>query len=500
MATSQREILDLCGCRGESWAPWHVVAKCQEGRPLVTRDEQALFEACTGRTRPLTEPDEIWIDKGRRCGGSRYGGAAAVQAVVQPHANLAPGEAAVVALAAADKEQARVLLGYSVSVFRDREELGGMVAPTSGWAALRQLVTRETRWGMDFRNHATIEVRRSHFGSIRGRTFKRAIADEVAFWASEDGSNPASEVLAAIRPGLATLRGQLLVITTPFLKSGPVWDTYLRYYGKDDPRVLIWKAPTRVMNPLIPESLVQDALERDPESAKSEWLGEFRDDAGSLVTDAALRACVVPGRGLLEPHADHRYLIFVDPATGSGSDSMTMAIAHVEHRHGRPVAVVDGVAEARVPFDPADVVVAIAGHARAYRVDRVHGDRFAYGWTSALFERAGLRYEVSPMSKSEVYLSALALINARMIELPDEARLLAQIAGLQRRPGASGRESVDHAAKAGAHDDVANAALGAAALGAAARRDRGAGSVVVRGGDTHGVLELAARGGGSGAS
>lgn len=65
------------------------------------------------------------------------------------------------------------------------------------------------------------------------------LGDEVAFWASEYGSNPASEVLAAIRPGLATLRGQLLVITTPFLKSGPVWDTYLRCYGKEDPRVLI---------------------------------------------------------------------------------------------------------------------------------------------------------------------------------------------------------------------------------------------------------------------
>lgn len=55
-----------------------------------------------GADASIDRADEIWIDKGRRCGGSRYGGAAAAQAVLQPHANLAPGEAAVVALAAAD--------------------------------------------------------------------------------------------------------------------------------------------------------------------------------------------------------------------------------------------------------------------------------------------------------------------------------------------------------------------------------------------------------------
>jgi len=459
MAGDLLEFMGLCGLTGASWAPWRVVAKCKEGRPL-DRGEQALFEQCTGRTRPLTErPGEMVIIKGRRCGGSRWGGCAASQAALQPY-RLAPGEQAVIGIAAADREQARVDLSYATAPFQ-QADLRELVAKRSGWAALRELVTRETRWGLDLKTGATIEVRTARFGSVRGRTYALALADEAAFWQSEDGSNPASEVLAAIRPGLATLRGQLLVITTPFTKSGPVWDAYLRYYGKDDPRVLIWKAPSRVMNPLLDASLVQDALERDPESAKSEWLGEFRDDLSALVTDAALRAVIDPGRQILEPHPDYRYLGFVDVATGSGQDSMTMAIAHLEVRAGVPLAVVDGVEEVRPPFDPRAVVQEMAAIARGYGLDRVYGDGFAKGWTGALFEPAGLRYEVSPLTKSELYLSALTLINSRMVQLPDEPRLVAQIAGLQRRPGAAGREFVEHA-RVG--DDVANVALGAAAL------------------------------------
>lgn len=462
--TNLLEFMDLCGLRGDSWRPWQTVAKCVEGRPL-DRDDQALYEACTHRTRPLTErPSEVWILKGRRAGGTRFAGCLATQAALQPYPQLAPGEQAVVGLAAADREQAKVLFNYAVSPFQERPDLRGLVAQRSGWAALRDLIVRETRWSLGLKTGATVEVHTSHYGHIRGRTFALAVASEVNFWASEDGSNPGSETITAIKPGLATSRGQLFVESTPWIKQGPGWDMYRRYFGVDDARVLIWQAASQVMNPLLDDALVADALERDPESAQSEWLAQFRDDAGALVTDAVLRAVVAAGRGLLEPHVDHQYLLFVDPATGSGQDSMTMGIAHLEHREGRPVPVVDGVAEARPPFDPADVEVAIAEHARAYGVDRVHGDGFAKGWTGALFEHAGLRYEVSPMSKSEIYLSALSLINAKMIELPDEPRLLVQIAGLQRRPGAAGRESVDHAAKSGSHDDVCNAALGAAAL------------------------------------
>jgi hypothetical protein len=52
----------------------------------------------------------------------------------------------------------------------------------------------------------------------------------------------------------------------------------------------------------------------------------------------------------------------------------------------------------------------------------------------------------------------LPIINSGRVSLLDDARLLAQILGLERRTARGGRDSIDHAP--GGHDDVANAAAG----------------------------------------
>lgn len=443
------------------------MAKCLDGLPL-DRDDQALYEACTGRTRPPTEPPaEAWVIKGRRSGGSRFAGTKAVRAARRTY-RLAPGERAVIACAGADREQGRVLHGYATAPFRDVAALGALVQRRSSWKTLRAMVTRETRWGLDLRTGTSIEVHTAHFGRIRGRTFADANADEAAFWSAEDGSNPASEVFAAIRPGLVTLGGQLLVVTTPYAKAGPVWDAHERYWGKDDPRVLVWRAPSRVMNPLLPEAVVTDALERDESAARAEWLAEFRSDLESYVSSEAIRRVVVAGRTELEPRLGEGgdYFGFIDPAGGSGQDSMTIAVAHAEKDEGDPdgpaVAVLDALAEHRPPFDPDAVVGACAALLRRYGLARVTGDRYGAEWVRGAFERSGVIYDTSARTRSELYAELLPLVNAQRVELLDHPRLLQQLAGLERRPAASGREAIDHPQRG--HDDVINAAAGALVL------------------------------------
>jgi hypothetical protein len=160
------------------------------------------------------------------------------------------------------------------------------------------MVTRRTRWGIDLIGDFSIEVHMSNFGRIRGRTFALAIADELAFWSSEDGSNPASEVLAAIRPGLITLGGQLVGISSPFAKSGPLWEAFERFYGTDHPSALVWRAPSMVMNPSLPQAVIDTALARDEAAARAEWLAEFRDDLRRSAHRRSADQAVVPRRAL----------------------------------------------------------------------------------------------------------------------------------------------------------------------------------------------------------
>ncbi len=139
------EVMRMLGMGGESWKAWHTVAKVQDGLPL-NRDEQELFEQCTGRSRPPSEPPgETLLIKGRRCGGSRYASASAIRAAAftRYDGRLAPGERAIVALAASDREQARVLLEYATSPFSGNG-LHGLVQRPSNWQRLKDLVNRET--------------------------------------------------------------------------------------------------------------------------------------------------------------------------------------------------------------------------------------------------------------------------------------------------------------------------------------------------------------------
>ena len=109
-------------------------------------------------------------------------------------------------------------------------------------------------------------------------------------------------------------------------------------------------------------------------------------------------------------------------------------------------------------FSPEDVVAEFVASLKSYRVTRVQGDRYAGEWPRERFRENGVGYEPAAKPKSDLYRDLLPAINSRQVELLDDARLVAQILGLERRTARGGRDSIDHAP--GAHDDLANAVAG----------------------------------------
>jgi hypothetical protein len=167
-------------------------------------------------------------------------------------------------------------------------------------------------------------------------------------------------------------------------------------------------------------------------------------DAGNVM------ACIVTGRRRLPPLRDVTYQAFVDMSGGS-SDDAVLAIGHREDG----LAVVDLVEHqgGGVPFDPRLAVVKFATLLREYRVRRVIGDRYAGETFRRDFDRYDVRYEVSKMTKSELYEAMEPRVNAGEVELPDVPKMQEQLLTLVRR-GAR----VDH--QSGDHDDWANAVAG----------------------------------------
>src|SRR5262245_10379994 len=100
---------------GPSFSAWRVIAKAMDGESL-NKTERDVYDELSGGRRPLESPvSESWFVKGRRSGGSLFAGARAVYvgAFGNFAARLAPGEVATIMLLAADRKQARVLMGYA---------------------------------------------------------------------------------------------------------------------------------------------------------------------------------------------------------------------------------------------------------------------------------------------------------------------------------------------------------------------------------------------------
>ncbi len=441
------------------WVSWFGFLKVLFGLPLNDA-ELALFRECTGRQTPNGPYLEAWLACGRRAGKSYMLALVAVfLACFRDYRQyLAPGERGTIMIIAADRKQARVILRY----------IRGMLA----LPALRPLVERETADSFDLVNMVSIEIVTCNFRTVRGYSVIAALCDEIAYWETGDSSsNPDDEILSALRPAMATIPGaMMLCASNPYGKFGEMYNTFESDYGDDASPVLVWKAPTRVMNRSVPQKLIDKAFKKDPEKARSEYMAEFRLDLVKFIDREIIEALVATGRYEEPPVRGRDYVAFVDPS-GGASDSFVLAIAYSKEAPdgGEPIGVLACLREFHAPFAPDSVVIEICETLRSYDLYRVVGDQYGKEWPPERFQVHGITYEASELCKNDIYQNVLPLLMQKRVELLDNERLVDQICSLERRTARGGRDSIDHPQRRGYHDDCANAACGALLLAAGKR-------------------------------
>ncbi len=429
---------------GESWRAWRVLLIAAMGEKL-TADERKLFRQLTGRSRePLQRCDELTAIVGRRGGKSRAIATLATYiAGLCDHPELVRGETGVFLIVAPDQRQAAVTFGYVVAAFEASPMLSSLLTPRGTTAETLTLTTG-----------IRVEVRSSNFRTLRAPTYIGGVVEEAGFlFTAEGAANADVEIVKSIRPGLATTRGPLVIASSPYARRGILWDAYRRDYGANgDPLCLVAKGASRDFNPSLSKRVVDRAYERDAAAAAAEYGGEFRSDIEAFVSREAVEAAVVSGRFELPYQRGVQYIAAVDPSGGS-VDSMTLAISH---RDAEGRGVLDAIRRVHPPFSP-DAVVAEFAHLMKsiFHINRCIGDHYAGAWPIEAFAKHGVTYEPSAKAKSDLYRDLLPLINSGRIELLDDARLVNETCGLERKTARSGKDSIDHAP--GQHDDVVNA-------------------------------------------
>jgi len=451
------------------------------GLPL-THEELEVFRQCTGReTYPGHPFSEVTVVSGARGGkDSRVAGPiVCYEATLGGHEkHLAKGERGVVPLVAQDARAAKIAFGYI------REYL-------THSPILASLVEEPLASEIILINGLTISCFPCTLRSLRGWSIPVGVMDELAFYRLEGQADSDVEIQASIRRGMLNFPSTRLVkISTPYMKSGVLYDDFKKAFGQDNPDLLVWRASSLLMNPSLKAERVERERRVDPDRFAREYLGEFAEDLEAFLPSAWVDAAIVPGRHELPPRDGERYVAAVDPS-GGGADAFTLAIVHAEGQGAERRIVQDLMRGWTKPrsgqMDLEAIVKEIAEIAKRYRLFTVTGDKYAGQWVREAFKRAGVTYdeatlrkslsvEAVPLDKSTAYLEIEPLFAQGHIEILDHPTLIRELKNLERRPRAGGKTLVDH--PHGGHDDHANALALAAAKARQGRIVPRAGAVI----------------------
>ncbi len=319
--------------------------------------------------------------------------------------------------------------------------------------------------------------RRDGFGFIRvlpgqavlgehGRTYRLLAMDEVHTQRDWD-------LIEAVQPDPIRSDAQMLFTSyaSIFHRPGvPLFDLCQQGWTGQDPRMLFsWYGADRTTDP--------DFQDTDPETranpsrlswADQDYLDQQRRrlpahkfrrlhlnlpglPEGSAFSVENVMSAVDRTRGERRPEPGVEYHAFVDMSGGS-SDDAVLAIGY-QDPDGRAVVCRVMNQGQPPPFDPRLAVERFAGTLKSYSIRTVTGDAYAGQTFLAAFERQGISYQVSSLSKSKLYEALEPALNSHRVILSNVPEVEQQLLGLVWKGG-----KIDH--PPGEHDDWANAVAG----------------------------------------
>lgn len=422
--------------------------KAVYGLPLMF-DELEMFKKITGLTRYRSgieweEASFLWP---RRTGKSDKIAStiALYEACCRKH-KLSVGQVGVVMVVASEKKrQAKIVFKYIEEKLKRSPVLRKMINGN---------ITQDI---ITLKNNVEIQVFPCSIGKIRGQSLICFIADEVAHW-KVDGVDVDSDVLDSARPGLDFDYSKMIKISTPWIRKGEIWQDFRQYYGKANNDVLVFQGDTETIFPAYAEKnrkKLERQKKRNPLMYETERLARFRSDLSAMYDPAMIDKAVNPDRPLEIPYRkDVAYKAFTDCSGGVGKDHYAYCCGHLENEK-----VIIDIVRSRAPkFNPDEVTAGYCDLAKAYKINKVYGDKFSGDWASNSWAKHDIDYERSEKTKSELYLEAESPFNTERVDLPDKELPITQLKNLIRKTRSGGKDSVD--TDSGQPEDEANVIAG----------------------------------------
>ena len=415
-----------------------------------------MFRRLTGTTWAKPRVDgyrELWVQAGRRSGKTtRLGATVAVSAAVQDVGHLlSPGEYARVIVVCPT-------LGHSTQAFDSIKGILEVLGVAYRERAREVIITGR---------RTVIQAVVADHISPRGGTAIAAIVDEAALLPTSEGAAGYDvEILAAIRPALATTDGKLVVISTPWDRKGVHFETCSKFYGKVETAKLVIHGTTWDLNPSLTEAKCRE-LEVDPKRFRREYQAVPGDTDENFLRRNDVLGCVDRGIEVRPATGESVYVLGLD--IGLRRDRTAVVVAHREYRsviNGPPadMIVIDAIRTwtpkkgEKLPFD--EIIGQVASMSRQYNGAKIVRDFWGGDAVeSALRERGVISEEKSMAPKSQA--ARFAVLSQKLqsgrIRLVDCPLAIEELCDLRVKLHSGGRFEIAAPDRRGAHDDIADA-------------------------------------------
>lgn len=358
---------------------------------------------------------------GRRGGKSSTLCRLAVVEGVYGHHKIPPGDVGVVAFISTTRDEASQRLRTVRAIL---DALGVKYRPIDSGI---ELVDKPVAF----------KVYTATVSGVSGFTAICVICDEVAKWKDVDtGANPAAEVLASVRPTMATQPEARII-----LSSSPVgqWDAHYDSFDRGDTDFQVTAhAPTWEANPTITEADTH-ALEPD-ESIRSREYGAIpaSEVEESLLTGTEIDRATRSGPLVIEPEPGHFYEAACDP--GTRGNAFTLAVACMRNTEiGMRRSIVlarEWRGSTARPLSPKVVLADIAVAVKPYDIEVLWSDLYSGDALRDLAADVGLSLvpvATTQASKNDMYKNAQTLIRTEQVDLPPDSQLKQDLLGIRRK-------------------------------------------------------------------
>ena len=391
---------------------------------------------------------QLVLRVGRRGGKSSSLCRVAVLEALYGEHIIPPGDVGIVGFVSVSREEAASRLR---TVKRILDTLGVSYKPIDGGI---ELVDRP----IAFKTFAAT------LAGVVGGTWICGVCDEVARWRDTDsGANPATEVLASLRP---TFAGQpsakLFLSTSPLGKL----DAHAVAFDKGDNEFqLVRHAATWVARPNLTEAECR-TLEPDEEMFQGEYGARPRDGSAlSLFSGAQLDAVTRRGPSRVPPETGVLYFAATDPATRANAWTLVIARAHEEGKGTASVQIVS-ISEWRAArggaLDSDLVFSEIATELAPYGVRELVQDQWSFDANRSIAARHGITLLQEPATqttKTQLFEALRRRVLDRTIELPEDRQLKADLLGVRKWIGKGGAPSIELERVGTRHCDYASAVV-----------------------------------------